>query len=52
MTGLSDKNIFFPPIARCTDNGAMIAYAGSCYLNKADKNLSLNIKPRWPLSEL
>jgi len=52
VTGLSDKNIFFPPIARCTDNGAMIAYAGSCYLNKADENLSLNIKPRWPLSEL
>tara|TARA_Y100000996_G_scaffold203054_1_gene159170 strand:- start:1753 stop:2754 length:1002 start_codon:yes stop_codon:yes gene_type:complete len=52
VAGLSDNNIFFPPIARCTDNGAMIAYAGSYYLNKADKNLSLNIKPRWPLSEL
>tara|TARA_B100000965_G_scaffold53069_1_gene39620 strand:+ start:66 stop:1076 length:1011 start_codon:yes stop_codon:yes gene_type:complete len=51
VTGLDDKNIFFPPIERCTDNGAMIAYAGSFYLKDAAEDLNLKIKPRWPLSE-
>ena len=27
IRGLDDKKIYFPPISRCTDNGAMIAYA-------------------------
>lgn len=51
VTGLSNKNIFFPPIERCTDNGAMIAYAGSHYLKELEEDFSLNIRPRWPLSE-
>ena len=51
VTGLSNKNIFFPPIERCTDNGAMIAYAGSHYLKELKEDFSLNIRPRWPLSE-
>ncbi len=51
VTGLNDKNIFFPPIERCTDNGAMIAYAGSFYLKDVVEDLNLKIKPRWPLSE-
>ena len=52
VTGLSDKRIFFPPISRCTDNGAMIAYAGSFYIGKKELDNDLKIKPRWPLSEL
>mgnify|MGYP001428205698 FL=1 len=52
VTGLSDKRIFFPPISRCTDNGAMIAYTGSFYIGKKELDNDLKIKPRWPLSEL
>ena len=52
VTGLSDKRIYFPPISRCTDNGAMIAYTGSFYIGKKELDNNLNIKPRWPLSEL
>ena len=52
VTGLKETKIFFPPIERCTDNGAMIAYAGSFYLKETEQNMSLDIKPRWPLSEL
>ncbi len=52
VTGLRDKRIFFPPISRCTDNGAMIAYTGSFYIGKKELDNDLKIKPRWPLSEL
>lgn len=52
VTGLKETKIFFPPIERCTDNGAMIAYAGSFYLKETEQNMRLDIKPRWPLSEL
>tara|TARA_B110000467_G_scaffold123910_1_gene115859 strand:+ start:2001 stop:3092 length:1092 start_codon:yes stop_codon:yes gene_type:complete len=47
-----EKNIIFsaPPIKLCTDNGAMIAWAGIELLKvgKVD-NMSLKAKPRWPL---
>ena len=52
ISGLKETSIFFPPIERCTDNGAMIAYAGSFYLKETEQNMRLDIKPRWPLSEL
>ena len=52
VSGLEDRTIYFPPIERCTDNGAMIAYAGSFHLNIGKFDKSLEIKPRWPLSEL
>ena len=52
IEGLEDKKIFFPPINRCTDNGAMIAYASSFYIKNAKEGLDLDIKPRWPLSEI
>ena len=52
INGLEGNKIFFPPIERCTDNGAMIAFAGSFYLNDKEQDMNLDIKPRWPLSEL
>ena len=52
ITGLEGNKIYFPPINRCTDNGAMIAFAGSFYVKNADKTFGLDIKPRWPLSDL
>lgn len=50
--------VFFPPVALCTDNGAMIAFAaaervkaGLVDLSKAESHV-FAIRPRWPLEEL
>jgi N6-L-threonylcarbamoyladenine synthase len=52
MGGVNGK-VYFPRAEFCTDNGAMIAYAGYLRL-KAGETQSLNFqaKPRWPLDEL
>lgn len=44
---------FYPRLEYCTDNGAMIAFAGMFRL-KANQvaGLSVTTKPRWPISEL
>lgn len=45
--------VFYPRIAFCTDNGAMIAYAGMIHLAHSQRDdLAINVKPRWPLNEL
>lgn len=37
----------------CTDNGAMIAYAGMVRMREGSRDrLSITVRPRWPLSEL
>ncbi|MEX0449112.1 tRNA (adenosine(37)-N6)-threonylcarbamoyltransferase complex transferase subunit TsaD [Spiribacter sp. 221] len=42
-----------PRLAFCTDNGAMIAYAGYCRLVAGQRDVgSLDIRPRWPMDEL
>ncbi|WP_051940482.1 tRNA (adenosine(37)-N6)-threonylcarbamoyltransferase complex transferase subunit TsaD [Stenoxybacter acetivorans] len=43
---------YFPPLALCTDNGAMIAFAGAMNLAKAQSAGAFNVKPRWPLSDI
>ena len=44
---------FFPDLTFCTDNGAMIALAGSLRLNMPLKeNYSFSVKPRWKLTEI
>jgi len=45
--------IYFPRPEFCTDNGAMIAYAG-CQRLQAGQTQSLDIfaRPRWPMNEL
>ncbi|MEQ1637199.1 MAG: tRNA (adenosine(37)-N6)-threonylcarbamoyltransferase complex transferase subunit TsaD [Methylococcales bacterium] len=56
LTEMTDKinaKIYFPRPEFCTDNGAMIAYAG-CQRFLAGKHCSLEIiaKPRWPISDI
>jgi N6-L-threonylcarbamoyladenine synthase len=53
-TGAAKLNakVFYPPIALCTDNGAMIAHVGALRLREAKKDYAINVRPRWALSEL
>lgn len=45
--------LFYPRLEFCTDNGAMIAYAGYLRLQAGQASgLALDIKPRWPLDSL
>ena len=44
--------VYFPRPEYCTDNGAMVAYAGCLHLlqGERDVDLSIDVKARWPLS--
>lgn len=45
--------VFYARPEFCTDNGAMIAYAGMVRLQTgATQDLSVSVRPRWPLAEL
>lgn len=44
--------VFYPPLALCTDNGAMIAFAGAQRLAFAQAAGGFGIQPRWDLSSL
>lgn len=53
MTRQMRAEIFFPRLEFCTDNGAMIAYAGCQRLLAGQReNLEIVARPRWPLAEL
>lgn len=45
--------VFYPRPQFCTDNGAMIAYAGFVRLNNGERSdLAVSVKPRWNMTEL
>ncbi|MCP9757970.1 tRNA (adenosine(37)-N6)-threonylcarbamoyltransferase complex transferase subunit TsaD [Aquitalea sp. S1-19] len=44
--------VFYPPMALCTDNGAMIAFAGAMRLKYAHAAGGFSVKPRWDLATL
>jgi N6-L-threonylcarbamoyladenine synthase len=48
--------VFYPELEFCTDNGAMIAFAGAMRLQinpqAAKRDYAFNVRPRWPLEDL
>jgi len=52
--GKRDGKVFYPDLEFCTDNGAMIAFAGALRLaqNQDKKDYRFNVKPRWNLQEI
>jgi len=48
-----DAHVHYAPDALCTDNGAMIAFAGALrLLSQESAPLSINTRARWPITEL
>lgn len=53
MVSKNNTRIFYPQLKFCTDNGAMIAYAGYLKLQLGhEDDLAINVKPRWPMEDL
>jgi N6-L-threonylcarbamoyladenine synthase len=53
VSTFAQKNyeVFFPRLEFCTDNGAMIAFAGAMRLETSLKrDLAFSVKPRWQLA--
>ncbi|MEX3017631.1 tRNA (adenosine(37)-N6)-threonylcarbamoyltransferase complex transferase subunit TsaD [Gymnodinialimonas hymeniacidonis] len=52
LEGVTDLPFIAPPMALCTDNAAMIAYAGmlAFEVGRTD-DMTLKARPRWPLDE-
>ncbi|MES2554167.1 MAG: tRNA (adenosine(37)-N6)-threonylcarbamoyltransferase complex transferase subunit TsaD, partial [Pseudomonadota bacterium] len=45
--------VHYPRLEFCTDNGAMIAFAGAMRMHNAvEGNHGFTVKPRWDLAEL
>ncbi len=53
MTAQRSAQVYYPRLEFCTDNGAMIAYAGACRLQAGQREgLEVEVRPRWSLEAL
>ena len=53
LTTKMKARAYYPELKYCTDNGAMIAYAGLLQLRAGhNEGGAINVKPRWPLTDL
>ena len=57
LNEVASKNnfrVFYPDLEFCTDNGAMIAFAGALRLAQQEgkKDYRFNVKPRWDLQQI
>jgi N6-L-threonylcarbamoyladenine synthase len=52
LGGQIGAHVYYPKPALCTDNGAMIAYAGWCRRAAGALEPRIVARPRWPLDEL
>ena len=44
--------VYYPKLEFCTDNGAMIAFAGAMRLQHASNEYAFGVRPRWDLALL
>lgn len=54
LVGKRGGKVFYPDLEFCTDNGAMIAFAGAMRLQQqaAQRDYRFMVRPRWDLREL
>lgn len=52
MADRFEGQVYYPRLAFCTDNGAMIAVAGALRVAEADKATEIKAQPRWSLETL
>lgn len=52
MADASGCRLCYPELRLCTDNGAMIAYAGLARLREGHReDLAIQVRPRWPITD-